>query len=127
MDDRASFRVLIVDDDPAIRGLLETLLRFEGVDVSAAEDAEVALAAVAAHRPDVVIVDVQLPGVDGFGLCRRLKAAERPPRVVMLTGRTSFQDEREGREAGADAYLQKPFSPVELLELVGVDPNGRRS
>jgi DNA-binding response OmpR family regulator len=125
MDDGATIRVLIVDDDPAVRELLMTLLRLEGVEVTAAEDGQAALAAVAAERPDVVLVDVQLPGLDGYALCRRLKGEPPSPRVVMLTGRSSAQDERDGLAAGADAYLRKPFSPVELLETLGVD--GTRS
>jgi DNA-binding response OmpR family regulator len=126
MDDGAQIRVLIVDDDAAVRELLMTLLRFEGVEVAAVEDGEAALEAVAAERPDVVLVDVQLPGLDGYALCRRLKGEASSPRVVMLTGRSSAQDERDGRAAGADAYLRKPFSPVELFETLGVESDRTR-
>jgi DNA-binding response OmpR family regulator len=125
MDDGATTRVLIVDDDTAIRELLMTLLRLEGVEVAAAENGEAALAAVAAQRPDVVVVDVQMPGMDGYDLCRRLKVDASGPRVVMLSGHTSSQDERDGRAAGADAFLRKPFSPLELLETLGVDSDRR--
>jgi len=111
-------RVLIVEDDPAIRELLATLLRFEGWEISLAEDGRAALEAAARTTPDVVLVDVLMPGLSGHELCRLLKDGPDPPRVVMVSGLSDPGDERDGRAAGADAYLRKPFSPLELLEAV---------
>jgi DNA-binding response OmpR family regulator len=111
-------RVLIVDDDPAIRELLATLLRLEGWEISLAEDGRAALEAAARTPPDVVLMDVLMPGLSGHELCRRLKDRPDPPRVIMISGLSDSADERDGRAAGADAYLRKPFSPLELLEAV---------
>jgi DNA-binding response OmpR family regulator len=120
----SNLRVLIVEDDPTIRELLSTLLGFEGWDVALANDGLSGLEAAGRVHPDVVLVDVTMPGLSGYELCRQLKTAAAPPRVVMVTGRSTAQDEVEGRAAGADAYLRKPFSPLELLEAVTEPPNG---
>jgi CheY-like chemotaxis protein len=78
----------------------------------------------AAIRPDVVILDVSMPGVDGVEVCRQLKSSPHPPRVVMLTARAQPEDEQRALDAGADAYIRKPFSPLEVLEYVGVPTDG---
>lgn len=117
-------RVLVVDDDPTIRDVLRVMLGFEGCQVVAAPDGESALAMSAAIRPDVVILDVTMPGINGIEVCRQLKSSPHPPRVVMLTARDRPEDERLGLDAGADAYLRKPFSPLEVLEMVGVHIDG---
>jgi DNA-binding response OmpR family regulator len=116
-------RVLIVDDDAAIRELLATLLGFEGWDIDVAPDGDAALETATAVRPDVVLVDVTMPGLSGYEVCRRLKAIDPAPRVIMVTGRSTQGDELNGVAAGADGYLTKPFSPLELLEIV--QGNGR--
>jgi cyclic di-GMP phosphodiesterase len=111
-------RILLVDDDPALRTLLRTTLAGTDVEVEEADGSEAALAIVRRRVPDVVLLDVAMPGMDGLELCPRLKSAaataELP--VVLLTG--SDVGERQAGEAGADAYLRKPFSPLELLSLV---------
>lgn len=117
-------RVLVVDDDPTIRDVLRVMLGFEGCQVVDAPDGESALVMSAAIRPDVVILDVTMPGINGFEVCRQLKASPVPPRVVMLTARDHPEDERLGLDAGADAYLRKPFSPLEVLDMVGLHIDG---
>jgi two-component system phosphate regulon response regulator PhoB len=120
-----NLRVLIVEDDPTIRELLSTLLGFEGWQVAMADDGPSGLEAAERVHPDVVLVDVTMPGLSGYEVCRQLKAGASPPRVVMVTGRSTAKDEVDGRAAGADAFLRKPFSPLELLDAVTGSANGR--
>ena len=117
--------VLVVDDDPTVRAVLTALLGFDGVDIATATDGPSAVAMAEDEPPDVVLLDVNLPGMDGFEVCRRLKerAPEKP--VVMLTARSSVDDERTGSAVGANAFLRKPFSPLELLDAVRVHLNGK--
>jgi two-component system OmpR family response regulator len=119
-----SLKVLVVDDDPTIRDVLRVMLGFEGCQVVDAPDGESALVMFAAIRPDVVILDVTMPGMDGIEVCRQLKTSPHRARVVMLTARDHPEDERRALDAGADAYLRKPFSPLEVLEFVGVPTDG---
>jgi len=109
-------RILIIDDDPGLRLLLRTTLPLTEFDVEEAESAEVAADTARFFRPDVVILDVGLPGTDGLTFCRELKGSARSPHVILLTGAELGADAL--RSAGADAILRKPFSPVELLTLV---------
>ena len=117
-----SKRVLICDDDPVILRLHEVNLELEGYEVVAtASDGKEALDKIAELRPDLVILDIMMPKMDGLEVCRHLKAdpalAKIP--VVLLSARAQDLDVREGLDIGADAYLTKPFDPVELLEVVG--------
>jgi two-component system response regulator MtrA len=116
--------VLVVDDDQTIRDVLRVMLGLEGCEVVDAPDGESALVMADALRPDVVILDVTMPGRSGLEVCRALKSRANPPRVVMLTARDHPEDVRLGMEAGADAYVPKPFSPLEVLDIVGVHLNG---
>ena len=109
-------RVLVVDDDPGLRLLLRTTLPASEFDVEEADSAETAAETARFFRPEVVILDVSLPGKDGLTFCRELKRSPRPPHVILLTGGDIESDDL--RRAGADAVLRKPFSPVELLMLV---------
>jgi DNA-binding response OmpR family regulator len=120
-------RVLVVDDDPTVRNVLSTLLEFEGVDIATAEDGPSALAIAQRQEPDVVLLDVNLPGLDGFDVCRRLKERSAEQRVVMVTGRATQEDQVRGAAAGANAFLTKPFSPLELIEVVRSNLNGKGS
>lgn len=113
-----AMKVLVVEDDPAVRASLERSLEFEGYTVVAAADGEAGLAAVAAHRPDLVLLDIGLPRVDGLEVCRRLRAAGDDVPVLMLTARESTGDRVRGLDAGADDYLPKPFALEELLARV---------
>ncbi len=109
-------RVLVVDDDPGLRLLLRTTLPASEFDVEEADSAETAAETAKFFRPEVVILDVTLPGKDGLTFCRELKRSPRSPHVILLTGGDIESDDL--RRAGADGVLRKPFSPVELLMLV---------
>jgi two-component system response regulator MprA len=108
-------RVLVVDDDPAVRDSLARTLRFEGHEVETAADGGEALAAVAVREPDAMILDVSMPVLDGLGTCQRLRADGILVPVLMLTARDSVGDRVAGLDAGADDYLVKPFALQELL------------
>ncbi|GAB4193478.1 MAG: hypothetical protein OHK0022_08420 [Roseiflexaceae bacterium] len=106
--------VLVVDDDPALRRLLEASLPDAGYRVETAIEAQSALAAVARQPPDVILLDLMLPGSDGFELCRRLREWTDVP-IIMLTARAAERDMVHGLELGADDYITKPFRNGELL------------
>jgi len=105
----------VVDDDAAVRESLERSLRFEGYEVSAAVDGLDALGAVARDRPDIVILDVMMPRVDGLETCRQLRARGDDVPVLMLTARDGLADRVSGLDVGADDYLVKPFALEELF------------
>jgi len=107
--------VLVVEDDAAVRDSLIWALGQDGYAVETASNGHQALAAVAAREPDVVVLDVGLPGVDGLAVCRRYRADGRRTPVLMLTARDAVSDRVAGLEAGADDYLVKPFALAELL------------
>jgi two-component system response regulator MprA len=107
--------VLVVDDERAVRDALDRALRLSGFAVELAEDGLEAIARVGAVRPDVVVLDVTMPGVDGLGVARRLRQdGDRTP-ILMLTARDAVDDRVAGLDAGADDYLVKPFALEELL------------
>jgi ribonuclease P protein subunit RPR2 len=110
--------LLLVDDDAAFRALLRTTFEVVDVEVDEAGSAEAALERIAVSRPDAIVLDVRLPGITGFELCRRLKEDEATTEiaVVILSGSTG--DTVVAQDFGADAFLRKPFSPLELLDVV---------
>ena len=108
-------RVLVVDDDPAIRSSLELALDLEGYQVAVAADGAEALTTMRDDRPDVLVLDLMMPGVDGLTVCRVLRAEKDRMPILMLTARTDTSDRVEGLDAGADDYLPKPFDLEELL------------
>ena len=110
--------VLVVDDDEKLLRMLRRTLTYEGFDVLTAADGRQALAQLEAHRPDVVVLDWLMPGVDGLHVVHRLRAAHDETMVLMLTARDAIEDRVEGLETGADDYLVKPFAPAELLARV---------
>jgi DNA-binding response OmpR family regulator len=110
-------RVLVADDDPLIQRLVRTHLDRAGFRVLSAADGEAALDMAAAEQPDLIVLDLMLPRMDGFEVCRRIREFSLVP-VVMLTARGEQVDKLRGFEAGADDYLTKPFSPPELLARV---------
>jgi two-component system, OmpR family, response regulator MprA len=110
--------VLIVDDDPKLLKMLQRTLTYEGFRVLSATDGNQALSEVQAHRPDVMVLDWLMPGLDGLGVLERLRAAGDKTLVLMLTARDAVEDRVEGLESGADDYLVKPFAPAELLARV---------
>src|ERR1700730_15548614 len=110
-------KILIVDDESAARGALETLLRREGFDVRNASDGPSALAECAMFCPDLILLDILMPGMNGFEVCRRIKATPetRLTPVVLITGLSATEDRIEGINAGADDFLSKPIDINELL------------
>jgi two-component system, OmpR family, response regulator MtrA len=110
-------RVLVVDDDTALAEMLGIVLRSEGFDAHFCADGRNALAAFRDVRPDVVLLDVMLPGRDGIAVCRDIRAESGVP-IVMLTARTDTLDIVAGLESGADDYIVKPFKPKELVARV---------
>jgi len=110
-------KILIVDDDRELRELVGFVVRRAGYEVAEAGDGPEAVRKHAAERPELVILDVNLPGFDGFEVCRRIRAESDTP-VMMLTVRGEESDQVRGLDLGADDYLAKPFSPAALLARV---------
>jgi DNA-binding response OmpR family regulator len=113
----AAATILIVEDDPDIRQLVAELMRKEGFVVEQAEDAPAMEAVLARTRPDLMILDLMLPGEDGLSICRRIRARDGLP-ILMLSAKSEEIDRVVGLEMGADDYLPKPFGPRELLARV---------
>ncbi|MCW5877016.1 MAG: response regulator transcription factor [Anaerolineales bacterium] len=110
-------RILIIEDDEAILAFLRRGLGFEGYEVETAENGQKGLALAAGNRPDLVILDWMLPGMDGLEVCKRLRALGKLP-ILMLTAKDSVNDRVLGLDAGADDYMVKPFNLDELLARV---------
>jgi putative two-component system response regulator len=110
-------KILIVDDESSARAALETLLRREGYDVRDAADGRSALAACSEFKPDLILLDILMPGIDGFEVCRRIKETPetRLTPVVLITGLSDTEDRIRGITAGADDFLSKPIDINELL------------
>jgi DNA-binding response OmpR family regulator len=115
-----SKRILIVDDEPNIVISLEFLMMREGHEVRVARDGEAGLAAVRKHRPDLVVLDVMMPKLDGFAVLEAVRADPElaGTRVLMLTAKGREAEQNKGLDLGADAYMPKPFSTRELVEKV---------
>ncbi len=114
MDPDRSARVLVVEDDQEIAQVLQRSLRLEGYEVKLALDGQLALDVAVAFNPDLVILDLGLPKVDGIEVARRLRAHDDVP-ILMLTARDAVESRVEGLDSGADDYLVKPFERQELL------------
>jgi two-component system, OmpR family, response regulator MtrA len=110
-------RVLVVDDDPALAEMLTIVLRGEGFDTAVVGDGTRALPAVRDLRPDVVLLDLMLPGMNGIDVCRAIRSESGVP-IVMLTAKTDTVDIVLGLESGADDYVVKPFKPKELIARI---------
>jgi two-component system response regulator MprA len=107
--------VLVVDDEPAVRGSLRRALGLEGYEISTADDGQDALQALAEYDFEAVILDIAMPGIDGIEVCRRVRrSGDRTP-ILMLTARDAVDDRVAGLDAGADDYLSKPFALRELV------------
>ena len=109
------FAVLVVDDDPPIRRMLERTFAAEGYQVETAVDGGTALVAVERSVPDLLVLDVAMPGLDGLAVCHRLRRAGFAFPILLLTARDAVSDRVAGLDAGADDYLVKPFASEELL------------
>jgi DNA-binding response OmpR family regulator len=107
-------KVLVIDDSAGVRKAVAEHLLEHGYDVKVAEDGVRGLQAVLSEKPDAVILDVMMPGWDGFKLCRMIRARGLTCPILMLTGRSDIDDKKEGFSSGADDYLAKPFDPVEV-------------
>jgi two-component system response regulator MprA len=110
-------RILIIEDDEAIQRILKRALTYEGYEVEAALDGESGLRLFRESRPDLVVLDWMLPGIDGLEVCQRLRAASKVP-ILMLTAKDTVQDRVQGLDAGADDYIVKPFQVEEFLARV---------
>ena len=108
-------KILVVDDDPAVRESLRRSLIFNGYSIVLAADGEEALAKVQSERPDIVILDVMMPKLDGLEVCRELRSQGEDTPILLLTARDSVSERVAGLDAGADDYLTKPFALEELL------------
>ncbi|MEZ4495712.1 MAG: response regulator transcription factor [Thermomicrobiales bacterium] len=123
MEQQSERSILIVEDEPSISGFIRRGLIFEGYSVEAIDDGRAGLERLRDQRPDLLILDLMLPGIDGLEICRRVRAAEAadgstPLPILMLTARDAVNDRVTGLEAGADDYLVKPFAFEELLARV---------
>jgi CheY-like chemotaxis protein len=116
----AAPRVLIVDDDPVILRLLQINFRLEGYEVDTATRGEEALERARSDRPDVVVLDVMMPGIDGWEVCRRLKETPeaRNIPIIFLSARAQDEDRERSYALGVDEYVTKPFDPSHLAEIV---------
>lgn len=113
-----SVRMMLVDDDPALRGLLRVTLPSEGFDVVEAAGGDEALALASEKAPDLVLLDWTMPGLSGGEVLRELKREHPELPVIVLTARREPRYRAEAESLGADTFLTKPFSPLELLETI---------
>ncbi len=111
-------RVLVVDDEPNIRELVQVALKFHGCSVTLAATGKGALALAASEKPDLIVLDVMLPDIDGFEVCRRLRASGDEVPVIFLTARDATSDTVTGLTLGGDDYITKPFSVDALVARV---------
>lgn len=113
-------RILVVDDEPSNLALISRILSRHDYELATADDGHAALEQVRLFQPEVILLDVNMPGIDGFEVCRRLKADHRTRLipVVLLTGLTELPDRIQGLDAGADDFLSKPFAPSELIARI---------
>ena len=110
--------ILVVDDDPRITDLVRRILAYDGYSIAVAASGDEALTRTLEHPPDLIVLDIMLPGLDGLEVTRRLRAAGDNVPILLLTARDAVVDRVEGFETGADDYLVKPFAPEELLVRV---------
>jgi two-component system alkaline phosphatase synthesis response regulator PhoP len=108
-------KILVVDDEPSISMLIEFNLKLVGFEVQCVYDGEAVFDAIQTFRPDLIILDLMLPKMDGFQVCRKLRAQNNMVPIVMLTAMQDLSDKIAGLDNGADDYMTKPFSPQELI------------
>lgn len=113
-------RILLVDDEPSLVKLVKKRLETEGFEVSVAMDGEEALEKAVKETPDLIILDVMLPKMNGYDVCRRLKSDARYEKIpiILFTALAQEKDEKFGLESGADGYIRKPFRALELIEKI---------
>jgi CheY-like chemotaxis protein len=110
--------VLVVDDLDSTRELMGFILRKQGFDVLFAKDGKTAVGLAAERKPAVVLLDILMPGVDGFTVCEQIKAQPLPPKIVLFSALNAQSDKNKAREAGADAFLEKPVESAALLAML---------
>lgn len=108
-------KILIVEDEDSIRKFVRVNLEMENYEVEEAESGEKALEIYETFKPDIVLLDIMLPGIDGFQVCKYLRQDERELGIIMLTAKNQDIDKIQGLEAGSDDYISKPFNPKELV------------
>ena len=120
MPDESAKKILVVDDEPIILKVVESRLKANGFQVITAEDGVEGLNRARSENPDLIILDVMLPKMDGYRVCRLLKSDDKYKRIpiVMFSARVQTEDKAMGLEAGADDYMTKPFEPQKFLEKV---------
>jgi two-component system, OmpR family, alkaline phosphatase synthesis response regulator PhoP len=113
-------KILVTEDSPTILEILKSVLSEEGYEVIAAADGQQALDLARTEKPDLIILDLMLPKIDGYKVCRMLKFDEKYKEIpiIMLTARTKDEDEQLGKEVGADAYIKKPFQPEMIVDKI---------
>lgn len=113
-------RILIVEDEESLLKLESILLTSRGYQVRGVTDGVAALKEISENRPDLVLLDIMMPGIDGFEVCRRIKEdpSTKDIPVVMLTAKKSSMDQARGAQVGADAYITKPFKSVKIMEVI---------
>ncbi len=115
-----AYKILVVDDEPMIVRLMEFILARQGHEVIVAVNGEEALEKIRAHRPDLVLLDIMMPRIDGYEVAQQLRADPETASVpiIMLSAKAQEEDIRRGAEVGVDAYVTKPFSPEHLVQVV---------
>jgi len=113
-------KILITEDSPTVLEILKSVLAEEGYEVIAASDGQQALNLAKTEKPDLMVLDLMLPKIDGYKVCRMLKFDEKYKDIpiIMLTARTNETDEKLGKEVGADAYIRKPFQPEVVIDEI---------
>ncbi len=113
-------RILVIDDDPVLVKMVETRLKANGYDVLAANDAAIGLETALKQIPDLIILDVMMPIINGYNMCALLKSNEKSKKIpiIMLTSRSEEKDKAIGRSVGVDAYMTKPFKMEELISQI---------
>lgn len=122
------FRILLVDDEPVIRELVQAMLEGDGIEVRCVPDGAQGIKEARRQAPQLVLLDIVLPGLDGFAVCRLLRADPvlREVPIFMLTAKVRQADRESARKAGASGYIEKPFKAQELQKLVGDLRKARR-
>ena len=115
-----AYKILVVDDEPAIVRLMEFILARQGHHMLIAVNGEEALQKTRAHQPDLVLLDIMMPRIDGYEVARLLRADPKTAAlpIIMLSAKAQTEDIRRGAEVGVDAYVTKPFSPERLVQVV---------
>lgn len=111
-------RILVVDDEPSISTLIEYNLKLVGFDVQCVYDGEAVFEVLPKFRPDLIVLDVMLPKLDGIQVCRKLRSLDNRVPIIMLTAMQDLSDKIQGLDNGADDYMTKPFSPQELISRI---------